>query len=207
MENNLQTIYLAGGCFWGMEKLMKSLRGVKKVTSGYANGTDANDANYETVCRGRTGFREAVRIEYDPFEITIDAILLAYFYVIDPTQENGQGPDRGTQYQTGIYYMPDDSAAKAAIERIVKIEQSAIDRERARGGINSFKYFSVEIEPLKNFFAAEEYHQNYLDKNPYGYCHISFKKIELLAKLPLAAVNYEKPAKEIIANFINSQGL
>ena len=77
MENNLQTIYLAGGCFWGMEKLMKSLRGVKKVTSGYANGTDANDANYETVCRGRTGFREAVRIEYDPFEITIDAILLA----------------------------------------------------------------------------------------------------------------------------------
>ena len=177
MENNLQTIYLAGGCFWGMEKLMKSLRGVKKVTSGYANGTDANDANYETVCRGRTGFREAVRIEYDPFEITIDAILLAYFYVIDPTQENGQEPDRGTQYQTGIYYMPDDSAAKAAIERIVKIEQSAIDRERARGGINSFKYFSVEIEPLKNFFAAEEYHQNYLDKNPYGYCHISFKKI------------------------------
>ena len=146
MENNLQTIYLAGGCFWGMEKLMKSLRGVKKVTSGYANGTDANDANYETVCRGRTGFREAVRIEYDPFEITIDAILLAYFYVIDPTQENGQGPDRGTQYQTGIYYMPEDSAAKAAIERIVKIEQSAIDRERARGGINSFKYFSVEIE-------------------------------------------------------------
>lgn len=136
MENNLQTIYLAGGCFWGMEKLMKSLRGVKKVTSGYANGTDANDANYETVCRGRTGFREAVRIEYDPFEITIDAILLAYFYVIDPTQENGQEPDRGTQYQTGIYYMPDDSAAKAAIERIVKIEQSAIDRERARGGIN-----------------------------------------------------------------------
>lgn len=197
-------IYLAGGCFWGLEKLMKSLPGVKKATSGYANGTCIADANYETVCRGRTGFRETVKVEYDPREITLSAILIAYFYVIDPTQENRQGPDVGTQYQTGIYYDPEDEEAKAVIMHAAAAEQEAIDRQRRKGGFNSFVYFAVEIEPLKNFYPAEEYHQNYLDKVPGGYCHIPFKKIELLSKLPLSAVSYDRPAAEIIENLLNS---
>ncbi|MCI8631006.1 MAG: peptide-methionine (S)-S-oxide reductase MsrA [Firmicutes bacterium] len=207
MENKFCTIYLAGGCFWGMEKLMKSLPGVKKVTSGYANGTDEKDANYNTVCRGHTGFREAVRVEYAPDEISLSAILLVYFYVIDPTQENQQGPDRGTQYQTGIYYEPIDSVSKALIEQAAAIEQSEIDRIRSLGGNGAFKYFSVEIEPLRNFYSAEEYHQNYLEKNPGGYCHIPLNKIEFLAKLPLDSLIYKKPAKDLISDYITSHSV
>ena len=153
-KNEQQVIYLAGGCFWGMEKLMQSIAGVTDVVSGYANGTGEQDARYETVVRGNTGFRETVRVTYDPDKVSLDALLLAYFYVIDPTIENRQGNDVGTQYQTGIYYTDDD--AKATVERIAALEKGRVDN------------FSVEIKPLKNFYSAEEYHQHYLDKHPGG---------------------------------------
>ena len=115
-------IYLAGGCFWGTELLMQSMNGVIDVKSGYANGTCREDANDKSVCTGKTGFRETVRVEYDPEKISLDAILLAYFYVIDPTVRNRQGNDVGTQYQTGIYYTNDK--AKETVERIAEIEKS-----------------------------------------------------------------------------------
>ena len=109
MDTTENVIYLAGGCFWGMEQLMQSIPGVLDAESGYANGTCEADADYQTVCRGNTGFRETVRVEYDPEQVSLDALLLAYFYVIDPTVENRQGNDIGSQYQTGVYYTNDST--------------------------------------------------------------------------------------------------
>ena len=145
-----ETIYLAGGCFWGMEQLMQSIPGVIDAQSGYANGTCEADATYQTVCKGDTGFRETVRVEYDPEQVSLDALLLAYFYVIDPTVQNRQGNDRGSQYQTGVYYTNDK--ARETVERIADIERGRSEK------------FFVEIGPLKNYYPAEEYHQNYLER-------------------------------------------
>ena len=169
MDTTENVIYLAGGCFWGMEHLMQSIPGVIDAESGYANGTCEADADYKTVCKGETGFREAVRMEYDPGQVSLDALLLAYFYVIDPTVENRQGNDRGSQYQTGVYYT--NESAKETVERIAEIEQGRSEK------------FFLEIGPLKNYYPAEEYHQNCLEKNPNGYCHIPRAEMELLSRL------------------------
>ena len=184
MEQNKNIIYLAGGCFWGMEKLMQSIPGVLDAVSGYANGTGEQDADYKTVCTGKTGFREAVAVTYDPKRVTLDQLLFAYFEVVDPTAVNRQGHDVGTQYQAGIYYA--DEPSKSTVERI-----AAIERERTPG-------FAVEIGPLVNFFPAEEYHQDYLDKNPTGYCHIPFAEIARLSKSRIDAGRYARPDEEKI---------
>ena len=168
MDTTENVIYLAGGCFWGMEHLMQSIPGVIDAESGYANGTCEADADYKTVCKGETGFREAVRVEYDPGQVSLDALLLAYFYVIDPTVENRQGNDRGSQYQTGVYYT--NESAKETVERIAEIERGRSEK------------FFVEIGPLKNYYPAEEYHQNYLEKNPGGYCHIDVRSADAFAE-------------------------
>ena len=123
MDTAENVIYLAGGCFWGLEQLMQSIPGVLDAESGYANGTCEADADYQTVCTGNTGFRETVRVEYDPGQVSLDALLLAYFYVIDPTVENRQGNDVGSQYQTGVYYT--NESAKETVERIAEIERGA----------------------------------------------------------------------------------
>jgi peptide methionine sulfoxide reductase msrA/msrB len=184
-------IYLAGGCFWGLEQLMQSIPGVIDAQSGYANGSGEEDANYETVCTEDTGFRETVRVEYDPEQVSLDALLLAYFYVIDPTVENRQGNDIGSQYQTGVYYTNDK--AKEAVERIAELERSR--REK----------FAVEIEPLLNYYPAEEYHQDYLAKNPFGYCHIPWEEIELFSKLYIDPGDYQKPAAEVIRDKLTEE--
>lgn len=184
MDTAENVIYLAGGCFWGIEHLMRSIPGVTDTQSGYANGTGEADANYQAVCTGNTGFRETVRVEYDPQQVSLDALLLAYFYVIDPTVENRQGNDRGSQYQTGVYYTSE--TARETVERIADIERS-----RSRS-------FLVEIGPLVNFYPAEEYHQRYLEKNPGGYCHIPRAEIELFSKLRIDPGDYQKPAAETI---------
>ena len=191
MEDKENVIYLAGGCFWGIEYLMESMQGVIDVESGYANGSCSADADYKTVCTGKTGFRETVRVEYDPEKISLDAILMAYFYVIDPTVENRQGNDIGSQYQTGIYYTNDK--AKETIERIADIEKSRSSE------------FHVEIAPLKNFYPAEEYHQDYLTKNPNGYCHIPREEIELFSKLRIDPGDYKKPAEEAVRDKLTSK--
>lgn len=176
------TIYLAGGCFWGLEKLMQSIPGVLDALSGYANGTSEADANYQTVCTGRTGFRETVRVTYDPNRVSLDQLLFAYFEVIDPTAINRQGHDTGTQYQAGVYYV--DTESQATVARIF-----AIERARTPG-------FAVENGPLKNFFPAEEYHQDYLDKNPGGYCHIPLEQIARLSNSTIDAGRYMRPREE-----------
>ena len=153
-----KTIYLAGGCFWGMQKFFDQFDGVLRTQVGYANGPD-KAPTYKQVCSD-SGHAETVRIDYDENRISLEELLGYYFMVIDPLSVNRQGNDAGIQYRTGIYYTEE-----AQLERIRTVYRA----EEAKAGAK----FAVELEPLKNFFQAEEYHQKYLDKNPGGYCHIS----------------------------------
>jgi peptide methionine sulfoxide reductase msrA/msrB len=178
-QDGMDVIYLAGGCFWGLEKLMHSIPGVVDVVSGYANGSADVVPTYNRVIRGNTGYRETVRVEYDPSVVSLDALLFAYFHVIDATIKNAQGNDRGTQYQTGVYY--NDAASQATVTRIAAIERARSDK------------FVVEIEPLERFYDAEEYHQDYLDKNPMGYCHISPNEMRSASEMIVDPGDYPRP--------------
>lgn len=148
-------IYLAGGCFWGTEHFLKQIRGVKHTEVGYANGNTASPT-YKEVCTDKTGFAETVKVVYNPQEVSLELLLNLYFQTIDPTSINRQGHDQGTQYRTGIYYT--DKADLTIIQNAV----CELAKEYSRP-------LALEVEPLKNFYNAEEYHQNYLDKNPDGY--------------------------------------
>lgn len=170
-SNDVSEIYLAGGCFWGLEAYMKKIDGVVDAVSGYANGMTENP-KYEDL--KKSGHAETVKVIYRPEIISLKDILAYYLRVVDPTSINKQGNDIGSQYRTGIYYM--DPADKSVIEVVLKNEQSKYE-----------KPIAIEVEPLKNFYEAEEYHQDYLDKNPGGYCHINLS----LASKPLSAK--EKP--------------
>ena len=183
-------IFLAGGCFWGMQKYLQTIPGVKRTVVGYANGDWDREVTYEAVKTGKTGFRETVYVEYDPEEVSLDTILFAYFYVIDPTVESRQGGDFGPQYQTGIYYTNDE--AKAVIDRIV-----AIETER-------YPKIVVEIEPLEVFYEAEEYHQNYLDKNPNGACHINPGQIAWMEQIIVDPADYQRPEEEELQNCLTA---
>ena len=151
-------IYLAGGCFWGTEHFLKLIDGVETTQVGYANGNIANPT-YKQVCTGTTDFAETVKVQYDPLKVDLPFLIDLYFKTIDPTSVNRQGNDKGTQYRTGIYYT--DPADLAVIQETVHRLAAAYSRPLA-----------VEIKPLKNFYPAEDYHQDYLDKNEGGYCHI-----------------------------------
>ena len=157
-------IYFAGGCFWGTEHFMKQIAGVYATQTGYANGTVENPT-YKQVCSGATGFAETVQVVYDKEQIALSDLLQLYFKTIDPTTLNRQGGDVGTQYRTGIYYTD-----KADLE-IIKTELIKLAESYN-------KPLRIEVEPLKNFYPAEDYHQDYLDKNPGGYCHIPLSVFE-----------------------------
>jgi len=174
-------IFLAGGCFWGMQKYLQTIPGVERTVVGYANGEwdKERPITYEDVSSGFTGFRETVYVEYDPAKVSLDTILFSYFYVIDPTVENQQGADIGSEYQTGVYYLND--ADKETLDRIVAIE------------VERYPQFVVEIEPLEVFYEAEEYHQNYLDKNPNGVCHINPGQIAWMEQIIIDPANYKRP--------------
>ena len=150
-------IYLAGGCFWGLQKYFDQFDGVLRTEVGYANGPDSAP-RYEDVCHD-SGHAETVMIEYDETRISLETLLDSYFPVIDPLSVNRQGHDEGIQYRTGIFYTDESQ-----LETIRKV----YDREEVRAGAK----LAVIVEPLRNFFSAEEYHQKYLEKNPGGYCHI-----------------------------------
>ena len=158
-NDNLHTIYLAGGCFWGIEAYMKKLPGVRDTDVGYANGNTENPT-YEQVCYDNTGHAETVKVVYDPALISTEQLLDGFFKVVDPTSINRQGNDRGSQYRSGIYYV--DEADKA-------IAESAAARQKE----NYKDPVVTEILPLNQFYLAEDYHQDNLDKNPGGYCHIN----------------------------------
>lgn len=154
----MKEIYLAGGCFWGVEAYFQRLDGIASTDVGYANGNTENPT-YEAVCRKNTGYAEAVHIQYDENIIALGELLQRYFRIIDPTTIDRQGGDVGNQYRTGIYYI-DENDLPRIHEELDKLSQRYDDK------------IQVEVEPLKNYYIAEEYHQNYLQKNPKGYCHV-----------------------------------
>lgn len=156
MQKNV--IYLAGGCFWGLEAYFRRIQGVLDAESGYANGQTENPT-YPDVKTGTTGYAETVKLTYDADKISLDEILRHYFRVIDPTSLNQQGEDRGTQYRTGIYHQDPQ-------------HKPIIDAALAQLATQFNAPIVVENEPLKAFYKAEDYHQDYLVKNPTGYCHI-----------------------------------
>ena len=160
----MKTIYLAGGCFWGVQKYFDQFDGVISTEVGYANGPE-EAPSYEEVCRS-SGHAETVKVEYDETKITLTELLKYYFLVIDPTSVNKQGNDVGVQYRTGIYYTTEDQLLEA---------QKAYAAEEQKVG----QKLKVELEPLRNFYSAEQYHQKYLKKNPSGYCHIPQKMFNL----------------------------
>ena len=154
----MKTIYLAGGCFWGTQHFFDQFSAVLTTETGYANGrTDA--PSYEDVRYRNTGHAETVKITYDEARMPTGQLLRYYFMTIDPLSLNRQGGDVGTQYRTGIYY--DD-------ESLLPDIRAAVAEEEAKVG----EPLAVEVLPLRQFFRAEEYHQDYLVKNPGGYCHI-----------------------------------
>lgn len=155
---NVKEIVLAGGCFWGVEKYFEVIPGVVRTDVGYANGTTSNPT-YREVCSGNTGFAEAVRVIYDPAKVSLPFLLDMYYQVIDPVSVNRQGNDIGLQYRTGIFYL---AAADLPVitDSIGRLQQ------------HYAQPIAIEVEPLQNYYLAEDYHQNYLDKNPGGYCHI-----------------------------------
>ena len=157
----MKEIYLAGGCFWGTEYYFKQIRGVISTQTGYANGTIENPT-YEQVYTDTTGFAECVHIIYDPEVVSLGLLLDLFFRSIDPTSLNRQGEDCGTRYRTGIYYT--EQADIPTIREVYNTVESAIGEPLA-----------VEVEPLNCFYPAEEYHQDHLDKNPQGYCHIPYQ--------------------------------
>jgi len=160
----MKTIYLAGGCFWGLEKYLSLIQGVAATLAGYANGRTENPS-YEDVCHKNTGHAETVKVEYDPSRISLNSLLDLYYDVIDPTSLNRQGGDIGTQYRTGVYYT-DGEDSETILASVALLQK------------NYKMPVVIEVMPLKNFYPAEEYHQKYLDKNPGGYCHISEAKFD-----------------------------
>ena len=171
---NIKEIYFAGGCFWGTEHLFQLVRGVVATEVGYANGKIKNPS-YEQVISHTTGFAEAVKVQYDADEVNLPLLIELYFKSIDPTTVDRQGNDVGDNYRSGIYTT--DPAAEA----IVKTEVAKLAK-------NYNKPVVVETIPLKNFYKAEDYHQDYLDKNPGGYCHIPLSVFEEAKKAnPLPA--------------------
>ncbi len=155
----MKKIIFAGGCFWGIEAYFAKIPGVIQTKVGYANGTGENPS-YEAVCSGVTGFAESCEISYDPVMITLNQLIERLWRVIDPTLIDRQGPDIGSQYRTGIYY--------------IDIEDQAIIQMSIAEVSKNYKLpIMTENLPLKNFYEAEAYHQKYLEKNPRGYCHIN----------------------------------
>ena len=167
-KENLKEIYLAGGCFWGTEHYFKQIDGVVDTEVGYANGITENPT-YKEVCTDKTGFAETVHVIYNPDKVSLKFLLEMYFKAIDPTSINRQGHDTGTQYRTGVYYT--DSSDEATISKVFGEEQKHIQGK-----------IVVENLPLKNFYKAEDYHQDYLDKNPDGYCHLPQSLFEFARK-------------------------
>ncbi len=154
----MKTIYLAGGCFWGLEHYFKQVFGVVGTETGFANG-NTEHPTYEEVYTDKTGFAETVKLTFDEEKANLEFMLNMFFRAIDPTLLNQQGEDVGTRYRTGIYYT--DKADLPFIQRVFAEQQNQHERP-----------IVVEVEPLRNFYAASEYHQDYLDKHADGYCHL-----------------------------------
>ncbi len=187
-EKNLSTIYLAGGCFWGVEEYMSRIEGVYDSISGYANGNTENPS-YEDVIYRDTGHAETVKVVYDSKIVSLEELLIKFFKVVDPTSLNKQGNDVGSQYRSGVYYTSEDD--KLVIDKVIEGLQLEYEEK-----------IVVQILPLSNFYLAEEYHQDYLKKNPNGYCHINLD--EATDEIIINPDDYSIPTDEEIRKFLSS---
>lgn len=184
-DKDTKVIYFAGGCFWGTEHFFQQVRGVVHTEVGYANGNTKNPT-YKQVTTGTTGFAEAVKVTYDPKAIDFELLIDLFLQTIDPTTLNRQANDVGTQYRSGIYYVD-------------KEDQFIITQKINELAKQYTKEIVVEVEPLRNFYDAETYHQKYLDKNPGGYCHIGADLFELARKAnPKKKQVYQRQEKEVL---------
>jgi len=179
-------IYLAGGCFWGLEEYFSRISGVLETSVGYANG-QVETTNYQLI--KETDHAETVQVIYDEKVVSLREILLYYFRVIDPLSVNQQGNDRGRQYRTGIYYLEETDLP--TINTVVREQELLIGRKIA-----------VEVEKLRHYILAEDYHQDYLKKNPGGYCHIDVRDAE---KPLIDAANYEKPSQAVLRENLSEE--
>ncbi len=168
MEDNIKEITLAGGCFWGTQRYFQAIKGVVQTEVGYANGK-TKKPTYQDVCQHNTGHAEVVKVFYDQRMITLPFLLTLYFEIIDPVAVNRQGNDVGSQYRTGIYYQ--DPADREVILK-------SVHELRLEMGVP----LAIEVLPLENYSPAEAYHQQYLRKNPGGYCHIGSQEFNKAAK-------------------------
>lgn len=187
-NSKFEEIYLAGGCFWGVEAYFDKILGVEYTEVGYANGK-TEDTSYQEI--DSTGHAETVRVVYDPEVVELEEILEYYFKIIDPTILNRQGNDIGTQYRTGIFYKDEDD--EQVISNFIESIKSEYDSE-----------IVTEVEPLENFVIGEEYHQDYLEKNPNGYCHINLSDIPN-RKPEINPSDYEKPSEQEIKDKLTEE--
>lgn len=178
---NLKKIYFAGGCFWGVEEYMQRIYGVADAVSGYANGNSPNPS-YEIVSTGNSGYAETVEVSYDPSKVSLEELLAHFLKIIDPTSLNKQGNDQGSQYRTGVYYI--DQADKEIITKALASEE---DKYKEK--------IVVENMKLTNFTMAEDYHQDYLRKNPNGYCHVDLSTAD---EVIIDPDKYPKPSDDIL---------
>lgn len=173
-------IWLAGGCFWGVQEYFSRIGGVMETSVGYANGKTENPTYYDIP---KTGHAETVYIRYDSEKLGLSRLLGYYFNIIDPTVKNRQGNDIGAQYRTGIYYT--DEEDRAIIESVISKEQEKYGKE-----------IVTEVTRLEHYYPAEEYHQGYLKKNPNGYCHIDFSTLPGPSTEENSAGIYKRPSEK-----------
>jgi peptide methionine sulfoxide reductase msrA/msrB len=196
-KENLSEIWVAGGCFWGVEEYFSRIEGVVDAVSGYANG-DTENPSYEDVCYLGTGHAETVYVTYDSKVIDLESLMKYYFRIIEPTSLNRQGFDAGIQYRTGIYYT--DESDLPVIEKVIKHEQKKYDDP-----------IVVEVLPLDGFYEAEAYHQDYLVKNPNGYCHVDFNNLDIPLEeiveesIMIDPADYPKPDDEAIKAMLTDE--
>lgn len=194
-DYTIKEIYFAGGCFWGTEHYLKLIRGVEETKVGYANGNYPNPT-YKEVCYGDTGFAETVKVTYNPKAVSLELLIDLFLKTIDPTSLNRQGGDIGTQYRTGIYYI--EEVDKPIIEKKLQVLQQEYE-----------KPIVVEVMPLLNFYEAELYHQDYLEKNRGGYCHIGKDLFEIAKRANQYKETedynpFTKPSDEVLKQRLNN---
>ncbi len=188
--SRLREIYFAGGCFWGVESYFSQVPGVRSATVGYANGDTANPS-YQEVCTGKTGHAETVHLVYDPDQVSLQTLTEHFFLIINPLTLNRQGNDSGSQYRSGVYYT--DESDLELLQQVRDAEQ-----EKYTAPIQT------ELLPLRCYYLAEDYHQDYLEKNPGGYCHIDFSSLADFPRLEQSSA-YSRPSDREIRSMLTEE--
>lgn len=188
--SRLREIFFAGGCFWGVESYFSQVPGVRSATVGYANGDTANPS-YQEVCTGKTGHAETVHLVYDPDQVSLQTLTEHFFLIINPLTLNRQGNDSGSQYRSGVYYT--DEGDLEVLQQVMDAEQ-----EKYTAPIQT------ELLPLRCYYLAEDYHQDYLEKNPGGYCHIDFSSLADFPRLEQSSA-YSRPSDQEIRSMLTEE--